>query len=155
MPNTKPDYPISLRRIAALFMPLVMAACVVLSVSVGISSGLLRTESFVQKRFEKYNSQLLDEVNTAIAGVADTTGLPTKAYTGAIQEGHINKPLMTIIFSVLIFIACVVIIDFTSYGKHKKFDYMGMGLITAGEAMVILPIFALLMKYTSTLGLWI
>lgn len=231
MSNKKHDLTFSLRRIAYFFLALVMAGCVVLSVSVGISSGLLRDESFVQKRFEKYNSQLLDEVNTAIAGVADTTGLPTKAYTGAIQEGHIrtalhqaannivkgydtdyteskylygyyrtgllnyckengipitedelvrdscfavdvfndtvgdestkniiifaltytNKPLMTIIFSVLIFIACAVIIDFTSYGKHKKFDYMGMGLITAGEAMVILPIFALLMKYTSTL----
>lgn len=231
MSNKKHDLAFSLRRVAYFFMALIMAACVVSSVSVGIASGLLRTESFVQKRFEKYNSQLLDEVNTALEGVADTTGLPTKAYTGAIQSGHIrtalhqaannivkgydtdyteskylygyyrtgilnyckengipitedelvrdscfavdvfndtvgdestkniilfalaytNKPLMVIIFSVLIFIACAVIIDFTSYGKHKKYDYMGMGLITAGETMVILPVFALLMKYTSTL----
>ena len=93
MSNKKHDLTFSLRRIAYFFLALVMAACVVLSVSVGISSGLLRTESFVQKRFEKYNSQLLDEVNTAIAGVADTTGLPTKAYTGAIQEGHIRTAL--------------------------------------------------------------
>lgn len=231
MSDKKHDLTVSIRRIAYFFMALLMAACVVLSVCVGISSAVLRTESFVQKRFEKYNSQLLQEVNAAISGVADATDLPTKAYTEAIQEGHIktalhqaannivkgfdtdyteskylygyyrtgllnyckdngipitedelvrdscfavdvfndtvgdestkniiifaltytNKPVLLIIFSVLIFIACAVIIDFTSYGRHKKYDYIGVGLITAGETMIVLPIFALLMKYTSTL----
>ena len=231
MSDKKHDLTVSIRRIAYFFMALLMAACVVSSVCVGISSAVLRTESFVQKRFEKYNSQLLQEVNAAVSGVADATGLPTKAYTEAIQEGHIktalhqaannivkgfdtdyteskylygyyrtgllnyckdngipitedelvrdscfavdvfndtvgdestkniiifaltytNKPVLLIIFSVLIFIACAVIIDFTSYGRHKKYDYIGVGLITAGETMIVLPIFALLMKYTSTL----
>lgn len=231
MADKRHDLTVSLRRIAYFFLALVMAACVVASVSVSIASGVLRTESFVQKRYEKYNAQLLEEVNSALSGVADVTGLPTKAYTEAIQEGHIktalhqaanntvkgfdtdyteskylygyyrtgilnyckangipitedelvrdacfavdvfndtvgdestksiiifalaytNKPVMLAVFSIIAFIVCAFIIDFTSYGRHKKYDYIATALITAGETMIILPAFALIMKYTSTL----
>lgn len=225
------DLSFRFRRALCYLLALVMAGSVVLSVAVGIASGLLRTESFVQKRYETYISGLLEEVNTAIAGVAETTGLPTKAYTSAIQEGHIktalhqaanntvkgfntdftestylysyyhagilnyckengvpiteeelNKdacfavdafnevvgdestsniiifalsytknPLKIIVLSIIAFVASLVAIDFISFGRHKKFDYMGVGLIVAGETLVVLPFFAIVMKYTSSL----
>lgn len=225
------DLSFDFRRVFCYLLALIMAASVVLSVSVSIASGLLRTESFVQTRFEKYNKELLDEVNSAIAGVADRTGLPTRAYTNAIQEGHVNTalhqvannvvkgfttdyteskflygyyrsgllnyckengipiteeelvedacfavdafndvvgdestnniiifalaytkhPLVAIIGSIIAFVICIVLLDFITYGRHKKFDYISIGLITAGETLVILPFFAILMKYTSTL----
>ena len=229
--NKARDLSLDFRRIFCYFLALVMAACVVLTVSVSITSGLLRTETFVQKRFEKYNSALLAEVNNAISGVADRTGLPTRAYTNAIQEGHVNtalhqvannvvkgfktdyteskflygyyhtgllnyckengipitedelvknacfavdtfndvvgdesssniiifalaytkNPLIAIIGSIIVFIICMVILDFITYGRHKKYDYLSIGLITAGEVLVFLPFFAIIMKYTSTL----
>ena len=229
--NRNSDLSLSFRRIVCYFLTLVMAACVVLSISIGISSGMLRTENFVQKRYEKYNSELLQEVNNAITGVADSTGLPAKAYTSSIQEVHTitalrqaannavkgfdtdyteskylygyyrtgllnfckengipitedelvknscfavdifndtvgdestssiilfaftytKKPLTWILLSVFIFILSLVIIDFISFGRHKKYDYLGMSLIIAGEVQIILPLFAILMKYTSTL----
>lgn len=229
--NRNSDLSLSFRRIVCYFLTLVMAACVVLSISIGISSGMLRTETFVQKRYEKYNSELLQEVNNAITGVADSTGLPAKAYTSSIQEVHTitalrqaannavkgfdtdyteskylygyyrtgllnfckengipitedelvknscfavdifndtvgdestsniilfaftytRKPLTWILLSVFIFILSLVIIDFISFGRHKKYDYLGMSLIIAGEVQIILPLFAILMKYTSTL----
>lgn len=229
--NRSGDLSLSFRRIVCYLLTLVMAACVVLSISIGISSGMLRTETFVQKRYEKYNSELLQEVNNAITGVADSTGLPAKAYTSSIQEVHTitalrqaannavkgfdtdyteskylygyyrtgllnfckengipitedelvkdscfavdifndtvgdestsniimfaftytRKPLTWILLSVFIFILSLVIIDFISFGRHKKYDYLGMSLIIAGEVQIILPLFAILMKYTSTL----
>lgn len=229
--NRNGDLSHTFRRIICYFLTLVMSACVVLSISVGIASGLLRTESFVQKRYEKYNSQLLEEVNNAVEGIADITGLPAKAYTSSIQEMHTitalrqaannavrgfdtdytkseylygyyhtglynfckdngipiteeelvkdacfavdifndtvgdestssillfaftytKKPLVWILLSVVIFILSLIIIDFISFGIHKKFDYLGMSLIIAGEVQIILPLFAILMKYTSTL----
>lgn len=225
------DLSFRFKRAICYFLALVMAGSVVMSVAVGIASGLLRTETFVQKRYEAYISELLEEVNTAIAGVAEATGLPTKAYTSAIQEGHIktalhqaanntvkgfdtdftestylysyyhagilnyckengvpitedelNKdacfavdafnevigdestssiiifalaytkhPLKIIVLSIVAFIASLIAIDFIAFGRHKKFDYMGVGLIVAGETLIVLPFFAIAMKYTSTL----
>ncbi len=225
------DLSFSFRRILCYFLTLVMAAGVVLSLSISISSGMLRTESFVQKRYEKYNSELLQEVNNAVGGVAESTGIPAKAYTSSIQEVHTitalrqaannvvkgfstdyteskylygyyrtgilnfckengipitedelvkdacfavdvfndavgdestsniilfaftytRKPLTWILLAVLAFVLSLIIIDVISFGRHKKFDYLGMSLIIAGGTQIILPAFALLMKYTSTL----
>ena len=57
------DLSLDFRRIFCYLIALIMAGCVVLTVSVSITSGLLRTESFVQARFEHYKKELLDEVN--------------------------------------------------------------------------------------------
>lgn len=225
------DLSFTFRRIACYFLALVMAASVVLVVSVGVASGFLRTESFVQSRYERYNDALLKEVNKAMEGVAEETGLPAKAYTTAIKPGHIqtalhqaayntvkgyktdysdstylysyyhagllnyckengipitdeelNKdacfavdvfnsvvgdestssivifaftytknPLVTIITSIIVFILCIVAIDLMAFGVHKKYDYIGISLITGGETLIVLPFFAIIMKYTSTL----
>lgn len=225
------DLSFTFRKILCFFFALIMAGSVVLSISVGVASGLLRTESFIQARYEKYNDMLLKEVNQALEGVAEQTGLPAKAYTSAIKSGHIKTalhqaanntvkgfktdfsestflysyyhagllnyckengipitedelnrdacfavdtfnavvgdestnsiiifaltytkhPLVCIISCVVAFIVLFIAIDFVSYGKHKKFDYMGVGLITAGETLIVLPIFAILMQYTSIL----
>ena len=225
------DLSLDFRRIFCYLLALIMSGCVVLTVSVSITSGLLRTESFVQARFEHYNKELLDEVNNALGGVAERTNLPTRAYTNAIQEGHVNTalhqvannvvkgfgtdyteskflygyyrtgilnyckengipiteeelvenacfavdtfndvvgdestsniiifalaytkyPLIAVIGSIIAFVLCIVILEFITYGRHKKFDYISISLITAGETLVVLPLFAILMKYTSTL----
>lgn len=231
MANKNIDLSSSFRKLLCYILALVMAGSVVLAVSVGIASGLLRTESFVQARYERYNKELLTEVNKALEGVAEETGLPAKAYTSAIKSGHIktalhqaanntvkgfdtdfsdstflysyyhagllnyckengipiteeelNKdacfavdtfnsvvgdestssiiifaltytkhPLVAIIASIAIFILCIIIIDFISFGVHKKYDYIGISLIVAGETLAVLPAFAILMKYTSSL----
>lgn len=225
------DLSFTFRRIICYFLALVMAASVALVVSIGVASGMLRSEPFIQARYERYNQVLLDEVNKAMEGAAEEAGLPVKAYTSAIQSGHIqtalhqassntvrgyktdfsdstylysyyhagllnyckengipvtdeelNKaacfavdvfnsvvgdestksiiifaltytkhPLVTIIAAIITFIACIIAIDFMAFGKHKKYDYIGISLITGGEALIILPAFALLMKYTSLL----
>lgn len=225
------DLSFAFRKIMCYFFALVMAGSVVLGVSVGVASGLLRTESFVQARYETYNKELLTEVNKALEGVAEETGLPVKAYTSAIKSGHIQTalhqaanntvkgfntdfsestflysyyhagllnyckengipitkdelnrdacfavdtfnsvvgdestssiiifsltytrhPLTIIIGCVIAFILSIFIIDFISYGRHKKFDYIGTALITGGGALTVLPAFAIMMKYTSTL----
>ena len=225
------DLSLDFRRIFCYLIALIMAGCVVLTVSVSITSGLLRTESFVQARFEHYNKELLDEVNNALGGVAERTNLPTRAYTNAIQEGHVNTalhqvannvvkgfntdyteskflygyyrtgilnyckengipiteeelvenacfavdtfndvvgdestsniiifalaytkyPLIAVIGSIIAFVLCIVILEFITYGRHKKFDYISIALITAGETLIVLPLFAILMKYSSTL----
>lgn len=225
------DLSISFRKILCYILALIMAGSVVLAVSVGVASGLLRTESFVQKRYEQYNNELLKEVNKALEGVADQTGLPVKAYTSAIKSGHINTalhqaanntvkgfntdfsestflysyyhagllnyckengipiteeelnkdacfavdtfnsvvgdestsniiifaltytrhPLVCIISCFVIYILSIFALDFISFGRHKKFDYIGISLITAGEVLIVAPLFAIMMKYTSTL----
>ena len=225
------DLSLDFRRLFCYLLALIMAGCVVLTVSVSITSGLLRTESFVQARFEHYNKELLDEVNNALGGVAERTNLPTRAYTNAIQEGHVNTalhqvannvvkgfatdyteskflygyyrtgilnyckengipiteeelvenacfavdtfndvvgdestsniiifalaytkyPLIAVIGSIIAFVLCIVILEFITYGRHKKFDYISIALITAGETLIVLPLFAILMKYSSTL----
>lgn len=225
------DLSFAFRKILCFFFALVMAGSVVFAVSVGVASGLLRTEKFIQTRYEQYNDMLLKDVNQALEGVAEQTGLPVKAYTSAIKSGHIKTalhqaanntvkgfntdfsestflysyyhagllnyckengipiteeelnrdscfavdtfnsvvgdestssiiifaltytrhPLVIIIGCIIAFIMSIIIIDFIAFGRHKKFDYIGVGLITAGETLIVLPTFAIIMKYTSTL----
>lgn len=223
------DLKYTFQRIGCYALALVMAAAIVLSVSLGIASAMLRTESYVQGKLEKYNSQLLEEVNTAISSVAEDTNLPTKAYTESIKSGHIQtvlhqvsgnmvygyrtdfteskylygyyrtgiinfckengiaitedeivrdacfavdafnevcgdestsfilpfqqtytrNPLYAIIFSVVAFIVCSIILGIFTFGKHKKYDYIGLGISTGGAVLFVLPLFAIIMKYTS------
>ncbi len=225
------DLKYTFQRIGCYFLALVMAGAIVLSVSLGIASAMLRTESYVQGKLEKYNSQLLEEVNTTIASVAEDTNLPTKAYTESIKSGHIQtvlhqvsgnmvygyrtdfteskylygyyrtgiinfckengiaisedeivrnacfavdafnevcgdestnfiipfqqtytkNPLYAIISSVVAFIASTVILGIFTFGKHKKYDYIGLGVTTGGAVLFTLPLFAIIMKYSSLL----
>jgi hypothetical protein len=227
----KRDLRYTFNRILCYFLALVMAGSIVLAVACGVASGMLRSESFVQSKFEKYNSQLLKEVDTAIEGVAESTGLPTKAYTASVQSGHIQtvlhqvsgnlvygyktdfsdskylygyyrtgiinfckengiaiteeeivrdacfavdtfnqvcgdestsfvlpfqqtytrNPFYMIIFSIVAFIASSIILGFITYGRHKKYDYIGMGVLTGGVVLFALPTFAIMMKYSSLL----
>lgn len=219
------------QRIGCYILSLIMAASIVVVVLVGIGSGMLRTEKYVQSRMEKYNAELLHEVDTAIENVAQDTGLPTKAYTQSVREGHIKtvlhqvsgnlvygyktdfseskylygyyrtgiinfckengiaidedevvraacfavdtfnnvcgdestsfivlfqqtytkNPVIAVVASVFAFIACLIILSMFIYGKHKKYDYIGMGVATGGAVLFFLPLFAIFMKYSSTL----
>lgn len=225
------DLRFTFQRIGCYLLALIMAASIVISISVGVTSGMLRTESYIQHQFEKYNPQLLKEVHTSISNVAQDTGLPTKAYTESIQSGHIQtvlhqvsgnmvygyrtdfsdskylygyyrtgiinfckengiaieeedivknacfavdafnqvcgdestsyiiafqqtytkNPIIAIVVSILAFIASVAILTFVTYGRHKKFDYIGMGIAIGGAVLFALPLFAILMKYSSLL----
>lgn len=208
-----------------------MAVSVVLFVSVGITTSLLRTNSFVQARYEKYSSQLLKELYNDLGDVARQTGLPKKAFTPAFKDKHMqsvlhiaanntvkgfatdfseshflykycrnalddyctksgieltddelnkysclaadafnntlgdestkyiiivaiaytNKPIITMAVSFVAFFAGIFVIDFISYRRRKKYEYVGISLIISGEVLTVLPLFALLMKYTSYL----
>lgn len=208
-----------------------MAVSVVLFVSVGITTSLLRTNSFVQARYEKYSSQLLKELYNDLGDVARQTGLPKKAFTSAFKDKHMqsvlhiaanntvkgfatdfsesyflykycrnalddycaksgieltddelnkysclaadafnntlgdestryiiivaiaytNKPIITMAVSFVAFFAGIFVIDFISYRRRKKYEYIGISLIISGEVLTVLPLFALLMKYTSYL----
>lgn len=220
------------QRLGCYLLALIMAGSIVVAAVIGIGSAMLRTEKYIQSRMEPYNSQLLAEVDNAIENVAQDTGLPTKAYTQSVREGHIKTvlhqvsgnlvygyktdfsdskylfgyyrtgiinfckengiaitddevvrascfavdafnqvcgdestgfiilfqrtytktPLFAIILSIVAFLACVIILTFFTYGRHKRYDYIGMGVSTGGAVLVFLPLFAILMKYSSTLN---
>lgn len=222
---------LSLKNFLCYFLALVMAASVTLFVSVGITASLLRTNTFVQHRYEKYSSQTLKIVYDELGKVAEKTGIPKKAYTSAITSKHIdsvlhiaannivkgyktnyseskflydyfsnsvrkycekneisvtdeelnrdvclavdafnnavgdestnniiiialtytNKPIIAMLVSAVVFGLCIAVIDFVSRRRHKKFEYIGISFITAGEVLTVLPFFAIIMKYTSEL----
>lgn len=75
------------------FLSLVVAASVVTIITMSVGTGMLRTEKYVQGRFDKYNAQLLEEVNTSVENLVQDTGLPTRAFTESIQTGHMNTVL--------------------------------------------------------------
>lgn len=219
------------QRVGCYFLALVMAASITIIVTMGIGAGMLRTEKYVQTRFEKYNSELLQQVHTSIENVAQDTGLPTKAYTNSIQKGHIQtvlhqvsgnlvygyqtdfsdskylygyyrtgiinfckengiaitdnevvrnscfavdafnqvcgdestafvlpfqqtytkNPLYAIIISIVAIIVSYILLSFFIYGTHKKYDYVALGISTAGAVLFALPLFALIMNYSSLL----
>lgn len=81
------------KRFICYILSVVMAASATLFISVGITASLLRTNTFVQKRFEAYNSQLLKEVYNELGEVAEKTGIPKKAYTSAFSSKHMQSAL--------------------------------------------------------------
>lgn len=81
------------KRFICYILAVVMAASATLFISVGITASLLRTNTFVQKRFEAYNSQLLKEVYNELGEVAKKTGIPKKAYTSAFSSKHMQSAL--------------------------------------------------------------
>lgn len=81
------------KRFICYILAIVMAASATLFISVGITASLLRTNTFVQKRFEAYNSQLLKEVYNELGEVAEKTGIPKKAYTSAFSSKHMQSAL--------------------------------------------------------------
>lgn len=81
------------KRFICYILAVVMAASATLFISVGITASLLRTNTFVQKRFEAYNSQLLKEVYNELGEVAEKTGIPKKAYTSAFSSKHMQSAL--------------------------------------------------------------
>lgn len=82
------------RKVFSCLIAFVMAGCIALSFSAGLSSGLLASQEFVQERMEQNNEMLLIEVDKKIQEVvAPTTDIPTKAFTGAVREGHIKTVL--------------------------------------------------------------
>ncbi|WP_297131341.1 hypothetical protein [uncultured Eubacterium sp.] len=219
------------RKFVCYFLALVMAASVTLFISVGIAASLLRTNTFVQHRYEKYNSQTLKTVYDEFGKVAEQTGIPKKAYSSAITSKHIesvlhiasnnivkgyktdysnskflynylknsvseycenndisvtdeqlnrfvcnavdafnnalgdestnniiiialtytNRPMIAMLISAIVFVLCVVAIDFISRRRHKKYEYIGVSFITAGEVLTVLPFFAIIMKYANEL----
>lgn len=53
-----------------------------------------------------------------------------------------NKLIAVIIAgSVILFVAAYFLLDFINYGRHRKYSYIGMGIITAGYVMIFAPIF--------------
>jgi hypothetical protein len=81
------------KRFICYILAVVMAASATIFISVGITASLLRTNTFVQKRFEAYNSQLLKEVYHELGEVAEKTGIPKKAYTSAFSSKHMQSAL--------------------------------------------------------------
>lgn len=82
------------RKIICCLLSFVMAAGITISLSAGLSSGLLSSQEFVQERMEQNNEMLLIEVDKAIEEiVAPQTDIPTKAFTSAVREGHIKTVL--------------------------------------------------------------
>lgn len=81
------------KRFICYILAVVMAASATIFISVGITASLLRTNTFVQKRFEAYNSQLLKEVYNELGEVAKKTGIPKKAYTSAFSSKHMQSAL--------------------------------------------------------------
>lgn len=81
------------KRFICYILAIVMAASATIFISVGITASLLRTNTFVQKRFEAYNSQLLKEVYNELGEVAEKTGIPKKAYTSAFSSKHMQSAL--------------------------------------------------------------
>lgn len=222
---------LNFKNFVCYFLALIMAASVTLFISVGITASLLRTNTFVQHRFEKYNSQTLKTVYDELGKVAKETGVPKKAYTSAFTSKHIdsvlhiasnnvvkgyktdysdskflydycknaltkycnknditltdeqinrysclaadafnnavgdestnniiiialtytNKPVIAMFFSAIAFVLCIFLIDRMSVRRHKKNEYIGISLITAGEVMTVLPFFAIIMKYANDL----
>lgn len=84
---------LNLKNALCYFLALIMAASVTLFIAVGITASLLRTNTFVQHRYEKYNSQMLREVYDELGKVADITGVPKKAYTSAFSSKHMDSVL--------------------------------------------------------------
>lgn len=229
--NKSHKFSAGFRKFVCYFLALVMAASVTLFISVGIAASLLRTNTFVQHRYEKYNSQTLKTVYDEFGKVAEQTGIPKKAYSSAITSKHIesvlhiasnnivkgyktdysnskflynylknsvseycenndisvtdeqlnrfvcnavdafnnalgdestnniiiialtytNRPMIAMLISAIVFVLCVVAIDFISRRRHKKYEYIGVSFITAGEVLTVLPFFAIIMKYANEL----
>lgn len=84
---------VGFRRFICYFLALIMAASVTLFISAGITVSLLRTNTFVQHRYAKYNSQTLKIVYDEFGKVAQETGIPKKAYTSTITSKHIKSIL--------------------------------------------------------------
>lgn len=222
---------LGLNKFVCYLLAIIMAASATLFISVGITASLLRTNTFVQKRFEAYNSQTLKEVYDELGKVAEKTGIPKKAYTSAFTSKHMqsvlhiasnnvvrgyktdysnskflyaylknsitkyckkndipitkqqinqysclasdafnkvvgdestnniiiialtytNKPILAMLFSVIAYLLCIFLIDFLSARRHKKYEYVGISFIISGEVLFVLPLFALIMKYTNDL----
>ena len=77
------------KRFICYILAIVMAASATIFISVGITASLLRTNTFVQKRFEAYNSQLLKEVYNELGEVAEKTGIPKNSITKYCKKNDI------------------------------------------------------------------
>ncbi len=218
------------RKVFNCLIAFIMAGCIAISFSAGLSSGLLCSQEFVQERMEQNNEMLLAEVDKKIQEVvAPQTKIPTKAFTSAVREGHIKTvldqvsgnlvygfktdfstskylysyyrtgiinfcenngvvltedeinrnaclavdtfnqvcgdestnfiipfqeaqsqdPLNAILICMVVFILCYLILGFINYGGPIKYAYVGMSIMCAGVAMVVLSGFALLMNYSA------
>lgn len=83
----------SLKNLVCYILAVIMAISATMFISISITASLLRTNTFVQKRFEAYNSQILKEVYDELGDVAQKTGLPKKAYTSAFSSKHMQSVL--------------------------------------------------------------
>lgn len=92
------------------------------------------------------NSSLaITVLNKEIGGTA-TSNLPVFTYSK-------SKIIAVIIGgSVLLFIAAYFLIDFINYGRHRKYSYIGMGIITAGYIMLIVPSYLKLKGLVSSMN---
>lgn len=43
--------------------------------------------------------------------------------------------------SAILFVAAYFLLDFINYGRHRKYSYIGMGIITAGYVMTLIPMY--------------
>lgn len=54
--------------------------------------------------------------------------------------------------SVVLFIAAYFLLDFINYGRHRKYSYIGMGIITSGYIMLLTPVFVKIKGFVSALN---
>lgn len=53
-----------------------------------------------------------------------------------------NKLIAIIIgLSAIVFVASFFLLDFINYGRHRKYSYIGMGLVTSGYVMTLIPLY--------------
>lgn len=79
-------------------------------------------------------SLAVDYVNEALGG-SDTTRV------AMFRTVRGNSMMIALVGSAVMVIVSVVGLDLLNRGRHRKFSYIGMGLVTAGYLMTIVPTF--------------
>lgn len=60
-----------------------------------------------------------------------------------------KKMAYSIIVPAVLIVACIIILDNINRGRHRKFNYIGMGFSISGFVMTFATVFALIRKYIS------
>ena len=83
------------RKAVCSIISVIMAACIALSVSAIVASGVLKTQEFVAERLAKCQDILLDELVKADEEIMSKQSIfPVKVYTDAVGEPHIKTALL-------------------------------------------------------------
>lgn len=82
-------------------------------------------------------------VNASLAVTAlnkELGGVATRG-VGVFELSKNRLLAIMIAVSAVLFLAAYFILDFINYGRHRKYSYIGMGVITAGYVMTLIPLY--------------